>query len=52
MTGLTLVRRIKARPQLVFDALITADGIAHWWGPDAGPVLSAQTAQAVESALT
>ncbi len=41
-TALTLVRRIKARPKIVFDALTTADGISHWWGPDAGPVLSAQ----------
>ena len=36
MTSLTLVRRIKARPEIVFDALATPDGIAHWWGPDAG----------------
>ena len=43
MTSLTLVRRIKARPQLVFDAVTTAEGIAHWWGPDAGPVLVAET---------
>ena len=43
MTSLTLVRRIKARPSIVFDALTTAEGIAHWWGPDAGPVLVAET---------
>jgi uncharacterized protein YndB with AHSA1/START domain len=43
MTRLTLVRRIAARPSIVFDALTTADGIAHWWGPDAGPVLIAET---------
>jgi uncharacterized protein YndB with AHSA1/START domain len=42
MTSLTLVRRIKARPQVVFDAVTTAAGIAHWWGPDAGPVLLAE----------
>jgi uncharacterized protein YndB with AHSA1/START domain len=42
MTSLTLVRRIKARPSIVFDALITAEGIANWWGPDAGPVLAAE----------
>ena len=41
MTSLTLVRRIKARPQIVFDAVTTAEGIVHWWGPDAGPVLVA-----------
>jgi uncharacterized protein YndB with AHSA1/START domain len=43
MTSLTLVRRIKARPSIVFDALITPAGIAQWWGPDAGPVLAAET---------
>ena len=42
-TSLTLVRRIKARPQLVFDAVTTPEGIVHWWGPDAGPVLVAET---------
>jgi uncharacterized protein YndB with AHSA1/START domain len=43
MTSLTLVRRIKARPAIVFDALVTPEGIASWWGPDAGPVLVAET---------
>jgi uncharacterized protein YndB with AHSA1/START domain len=43
MTSLTLVRRIKARPQIVFTACTTAEGIAHWWGPDAGPVLVAES---------
>jgi uncharacterized protein YndB with AHSA1/START domain len=42
MTSLTLVRRIKARPSIVFDALTTPEGIACWWGPDAGPVLVAE----------
>ena len=42
MTSLTLVRRIRARPQVVFDAVTTAEGIAQWWGPDAGPVLVAE----------
>ena len=42
MTSLTLVRRIKARPPIVFDAVTTAEGIAQWWGPDAGPVLVAE----------
>ncbi len=36
MTSLTLVRRIAARPSIVFDALTTPDGIACWWGPDDG----------------
>jgi len=42
MTSLTLIRHIKARPQVVFDAVTTAEGIAQWWGPDAGPVLVAE----------
>src|ERR1700738_2529073 len=49
MTSLTLVRRIKARPSIVFDALTTAEGIASWWGPDGGPVLVAETDAATES---
>ena len=43
MTSLTLVRRIAARPSIVFDALTTPDGIRCWWGPDDGPVLIAET---------
>jgi uncharacterized protein YndB with AHSA1/START domain len=43
MTRLTLVRRIAARPAIVFDALTTPEGIVHWWGPDDGPVLIAET---------
>jgi uncharacterized protein YndB with AHSA1/START domain len=42
LTSLTLVRRITARPSIVFDAVTTAEGIAQWWGPDAGPVLLAE----------
>ncbi len=43
MTSLTLVRVIRARPQIVFDAVTTAEGIAQWWGPDAGPVLVSES---------
>jgi uncharacterized protein YndB with AHSA1/START domain len=43
MTSLTIVRRIAARPLIVFDALTTPEGIACWWGPDDGPVLLAET---------
>jgi uncharacterized protein YndB with AHSA1/START domain len=43
MTSLTLVRRIGARPSVVFDALTQPEAIACWWGPDAGPVLLAET---------
>jgi uncharacterized protein YndB with AHSA1/START domain len=42
VTSLTLVRRIKARPAVVFEALTTPEGIAGWWGPDDGPVLLAE----------
>ena len=43
MTSLTLIRRIAARPSIVFDAVTTPQGIAGWWGPDDGPVLLAET---------
>jgi uncharacterized protein YndB with AHSA1/START domain len=43
VTSLTIVRRIAARPSIVFDALTTPEGIAQWWGPDDGPVLIAET---------
>ena len=42
MTSLTLVRRIAARPSIVFDALTTPEGVAAWWGPDDLPVIRAQ----------
>lgn len=41
MTETVLVRRIAARPAIVFDALVTADGIVSWWGPADEPALSA-----------
>jgi uncharacterized protein YndB with AHSA1/START domain len=50
MTSLTLVRRIKARPSIVFDALTTPEGIACWWGPDDGPVLVAGPTREVAAA--
>ena len=43
MTSLTLVRQIKAQPAIVFAALTSAEGITHWWGPDEGPVLFAES---------
>jgi uncharacterized protein YndB with AHSA1/START domain len=43
VTSFTLVRRIKAQPTIVFDAVTTAEGIANWWGPDAGPVLLSES---------
>jgi uncharacterized protein YndB with AHSA1/START domain len=41
MTQAILVRRIAARPAVVFDALVTREGIASWWGPDDLSVMSA-----------
>jgi uncharacterized protein YndB with AHSA1/START domain len=43
MTSLTIVRRIAARPSIVWDAVTTPEGIGIWWGPDPGPVLVAET---------
>jgi uncharacterized protein YndB with AHSA1/START domain len=43
MNSLTIVRRLKARPALVFEAVTTAEGISQWWGPDAGPVTFAES---------
>jgi uncharacterized protein YndB with AHSA1/START domain len=43
VTGVTLVRRINASPEIVFEAVTTAEGIAQWWGPDAGPVLVSES---------
>ena len=41
MTQLMLTRRIAARPDIVFDALVTAEGIGAWWGPSDLPAISA-----------
>lgn len=41
MNEAVLVRRIAARPAIVFEALVTADGIASWWGPADEPAISA-----------
>jgi uncharacterized protein YndB with AHSA1/START domain len=42
MTEAVLVRRIAARPAIVFDALVTEGGIASWWGPHDEPAISAK----------
>ena len=42
MKSLTLVRRIAARPAIVFDAMTTAEGVAAWFGPDELPVVRAE----------
>jgi uncharacterized protein YndB with AHSA1/START domain len=43
MNSVTLIRRIAARPAIVFAALSTSEGMATWWGPDELPVVSAQS---------
>ncbi len=42
MTSVNLVRRIAARPSIVFEALATSDGMTSWFGPDDLPVVSAR----------
>lgn len=42
MSRLKLVRQIAARPETVFEAITTEEGLVHWFGPDAGPVLIAE----------
>jgi uncharacterized protein YndB with AHSA1/START domain len=41
--SLTIVRRIRATPATVWNAFVDPRVIVHWWGPDAGPTLSAET---------
>jgi uncharacterized protein YndB with AHSA1/START domain len=41
LPSLTLVRRIKAPPAAVYAAITRPDLMLQWWGPDAGPTLSA-----------
>ncbi|TFW28344.1 SRPBCC domain-containing protein [Massilia arenosa] len=42
LPSVTLVRRIKAPPAKVFAALTRPEQMLQWWGPDAGPTLSAE----------
>lgn len=39
--SLTLKRRFKARPDVVYAVWTDPAHIVHWWGPDSGPVLEA-----------
>ena len=41
MTQAMLVRRIAARPDIVFEALVTAEGIGAWWASADVPAISA-----------
>ena len=51
MTSITLVRRIAARPSIVFEALTTADGVAAWWGIEELPVVLAEVDASVGGAF-
>ena len=42
MTSATIVRIIEASPDAAFAAFVEPDKLALWWGPDDGPVLSAE----------
>jgi uncharacterized protein YndB with AHSA1/START domain len=42
LPALKYVRRLRASPRKVFDAFVDPREIVHWWGPDAGPTLSAE----------
>ncbi|HEY2511447.1 MAG TPA: SRPBCC domain-containing protein [Polyangiaceae bacterium] len=41
--SLTYVRRIRATLAKVWNAFVDPRELLHWWGPDAGPALSAET---------
>jgi uncharacterized protein YndB with AHSA1/START domain len=42
LPSVTIVRRIKASPAKVYAALTEPELMLQWWGPDAGPTLSAE----------
>ena len=42
LPSLTIVRTIKAPPARVWAAITQPEQMLQWWGPDAGPTLSAQ----------
>jgi uncharacterized protein YndB with AHSA1/START domain len=41
-TTVRLVKRIRATPSKVFEALTIPENILRWWGVDGGPTLSAE----------
>ncbi|OLL28465.1 ATPase [Burkholderia sp. SRS-W-2-2016] len=40
--SLTIVRQLKAPPARIYAAWTRPELMARWWGPDGGPVLSAE----------
>jgi uncharacterized protein YndB with AHSA1/START domain len=41
--SLTYVRRIRTTPSRAWNAFVDPRELLHWWGPDAGPTISAET---------
>lgn len=41
LPSVTIIRRIKASPARIWAAITQPDQMIQWWGPDAGPTLSA-----------
>ena len=42
LPSVTIMRRIKAPPAKVWAAITQPELMMQWWGPDAGPTLSAE----------
>jgi uncharacterized protein YndB with AHSA1/START domain len=42
LPGVVIIRRIKAPPARIYDALTKPELMLQWWSPDAGPTLRAE----------
>lgn len=42
LPSVTIIRRIKAPPAKIYAALTEPKLMLRWWGPDAGPTISAE----------
>lgn len=42
LPSVAIVRRIKASPARIWAAITQPEQMIQWWGPDAGPTLSAE----------
>ncbi len=40
--AISVVRRLKASPEKVYAAITQVDHVLRWWGPEAGPAVSAK----------
>lgn len=43
LPDLTIVRRLKASPAKVYEAITRPEQILQWWSPDGGPAVRAET---------